>query len=143
MCDNGGYFCCLPGFTCYSWNEGKYDGCGEPGYMLGDGEIPLSTVTQVNQMTSTTGAASQSSPTTQFSESSSGSSATSATASTPSTEQSSTPASSSQGSSGKPSSGLSTDGSIAVGIGAPMGIATIVAAYYTARTYHRKYHSKS
>ena len=45
LCSNNGFFCCLPGYQCYS--KGDTDGCGEPGYVLKEGESPVSTFSQI------------------------------------------------------------------------------------------------
>ena len=53
LCDNGGYFCCLPGKLCYS--NGNTDGCADADHKLSAGQYFLQTIRQV-QPSTTSGA---------------------------------------------------------------------------------------
>ena len=53
LCENDGYFCCLPGKLCYS--NGDTDGCANDDYKLSAGEHFLPTISQV-QPSTTSGA---------------------------------------------------------------------------------------
>ena len=45
LCNNNGYFCCLPGQTCYS--DGNTDGCAYPGQELGPKQQVLQPIHQL------------------------------------------------------------------------------------------------
>ena len=49
LCDNGGYFCCLPQQFCYS--NGDTDGCADAGYELRPGQSFLPTIHQLQPST--------------------------------------------------------------------------------------------
>ncbi len=107
--NNNGYFCCLPGQTCYS--VGGTDGCASPGYELAQGEQPLVTINQVQRPVATASISASTSP-----------------SATPS------PTTAAQVS----SSGLSTSDKIAIGIGVPVGLATVVGTWITWKLYQKK-----
>ena len=114
LCNNNGYFCCLSGETCY--NDGNTDGCAYPDQELGPNQQVLQPIHQLPRSTASTTTTS---------------SAISSSATQPPT--SSKP---SQDNSG----GLDISDKIAVGIGVPVGVATILGAWITWKLYRRKKH---
>lgn len=114
LCDNGGYFCCLPGQTCYS--NGNTDGCADPDYELGPLESPLPMLNQVPQFAAVTN-----SPSSTIS-------ITSTSLSTATTKSSSN----------SNSNGLDTSDKIAIGIGIPVGIATLLGVWFAWKAYQHK-----
>lgn len=123
LCDNNGYFCCLPGLTCY--NDSNIDGCAYPGYQVRANQQVLPALHQVPRSVASTTTTT----------SSAASSATSNTTSLYSAQQPSTASSTpSQGSSGD----LSTSDKIAIGIRVPVGSATSLGVWVTWRLHRRK-----
>lgn len=112
LCNNNGYFCCLSGQTCYK--DGNTDGCAYPGQELGRNQQVLQPIHQVPRSIAST-----------------------------TTTSSATSSSATQGpTSGKPSQdnsgGLDTSDKIAIGIGVPVGVATILGAWITWKMYQKK-----
>jgi len=124
LCDRNGYFFCLPGYTCYGANDGTRDGCGDPDYILQDGEYSVSFSSQLLATpTSATASFTTRSP--------------DSVSSSPLASNLLLPSASSHAeSSGESTSGqLSTSDIIAIAIGVSIGLVSFVGAYYTAIIY--------
>ena len=116
LCNNNGYFCCLPGQTCY--NEDNVDGCAEPGQKLSNTQQALQVIHQQPRSVAST-------------------STTSTSTGTPTSSSTTTAPSSNQSSSAN-SGGLTISDKIAIGIGVPVGLATILGAWASWKLYRRK-----
>ena len=114
LCNNNGYFCCLWGQTCYS--DGNTDGCAYPGYELGPSQQVLQPIHQLPRSIAST--------------------TTTSSAISSSATQSPTSSQSSQNNSGS----LDISDKIAIGIGVPVGVATILGTWITWKIYRRKKH---
>ena len=112
LCNNNGFFCCLSGQTCYS--DGNTDGCANPGQeSVGPKQQVLQHMQQVPR---------------------------SSIASTATTTSSGATSSSSSKPSQNNSGGLNTSDKIAIGIGVPVGVATILGSWASWKLYRRKKH---
>jgi hypothetical protein len=114
LCDNNGYFCCSSAQTCY--NEGNTDGCAFPGQALGPNQQVLQPIHQrLRSIASTTSPPSA-------------------------TSSSTTPPPTSSKPSQDNSGGLNNSDKIAIGIGIPVGLATILGLWITWKLYRSKMH---
>jgi len=114
-CGDPQWIMCLNnGFFCclpgqICYSAGGTDGCAYPGYEFAQGEKPLSTINQAQRPAATTSAS-----TSPF--------ATPSPTAAPQTS----------------SSGLGTSDKIAIGIGVPVGVATILGTWIAWKLYQRK-----
>ena len=133
LCDNGGYFCCLPGKLCYS--NGNTDGCADADYKLSAGEYFLDTIRQVQPSTTSGGPQPSGSPA--ASESTAPSNETLSTSPSPLSPSSSS-------SSGGPSGGLNRSDEIDIAVPMAIGIPSLINSFWLAwRKWRRDKHNQA